>query len=177
MLTAFRFICNTNGRVEVDVCENRLPNVVHWQGRDTVGALGQDVLEHDWTNLLLYAFPLLTLSWGCYITAYIMLIASFWPKRPWFSLLLMLLPDPPCPLLIGSEMKGSDTAFILHRCGKLNVFMIAILQNNVHKRFIFHYQQYCEFLQNWLFLSWSSLKCIWQHCAPGINFPLGVHKV
>lgn len=82
----------------------------------------------------------LTLLWGCYITAYIMLIASFWLKRPRFSLLLMLLPGPPCPLPIRSTVLDEGVRCSVHTPLMWEVeCFLAILWNNVHKCFIFHH--------------------------------------
>lgn len=64
------------------------------------GALGQDALAHPWPKVLLYAFPPLSLIWPtlqriCEEGHRVLLVAPYWPARPWFPLLRSLCHDVP----------------------------------------------------------------------------------
>lgn len=67
---------------------------------DPPGPLGLDALAHDWPMTMLYAFPPFplipaTLDRVEMMGHQMLLIAPYWPRRPWFRLLLSLLSGTP----------------------------------------------------------------------------------
>ena len=70
-------------------------------------ALGQDALSLDWSSLVGYAFPpfsLLTkvIRKARMERASLILVAPYWPSRPWFPDLLGLTHSPPLKLEVSS---------------------------------------------------------------------------
>lgn len=64
------------------------------------GALGQDALAHPWPRVLLYAFPPLPLIFPTLQRVLreghrLLLVAPYWPARPWFPLLHRLCRGVP----------------------------------------------------------------------------------
>ncbi|XP_045545921.1 uncharacterized protein [Salmo salar] len=77
------------------------------------GPLNLDALAHDWPGLELYAFPPLfpliqavldrtRMAEHCQL-----LVAPYWPRQPWFSLLLSLLSGTPWQLPVRPELPAS----------------------------------------------------------------------
>lgn len=90
------------GRAEVDLFASRAsthcPLWFSWTEEDS--PLGQDALGHEWPSVFLYAFPPLplilpTLQRVLLRGHRLLLVAPFWPGRPWFPLLRKLCCSSP----------------------------------------------------------------------------------
>ena len=90
------------GRAEVDLFASRAstycPLWFSWMEEDS--PLGQDALGHEWPSVFLYAFPPLPLILPTLQRVLLrghrpLLVAPFWPVRPWFPLLRKLCCSSP----------------------------------------------------------------------------------
>ncbi|XP_014827275.1 PREDICTED: uncharacterized protein LOC106916513 [Poecilia mexicana] len=92
-----RLIWDLFGQAEVDLFATEESTHCHlWFSlTGAAGALGQDALAHPWPRVLLYAFPPLSLIWPTLQRVLeeghkMLLVAPYWPARPWFPLLWSL---------------------------------------------------------------------------------------
>lgn len=81
--------------------------------------LGQDALAHDWPPTLLYAFPPLplllpTLHRVLQQGHSLLLVAPFWPGRPWFPLLRRLCRSLPWHLPVRRDLLSQLAGQIWH---------------------------------------------------------------
>ncbi len=88
-------IWKTFGKAEVDLFASK--DNSHCP---TYYSKDREVLAHDWPNLLLYAFPPITLlpqvNW--YQGHKVLLVAPLWRNQPWLSELTQLLTAAPWPV-------------------------------------------------------------------------------
>ncbi|XP_037536617.1 uncharacterized protein LOC119413633 [Nematolebias whitei] len=83
------------------------------------GALGQDALAHPWPRVLLYAFPPLSLIWPTLQRVLeeghrMLLVAPYWPVRPWFPLLRSLCQGVPWCLPTRRDLLSQLGGLIWH---------------------------------------------------------------
>lgn len=85
------------------------------------GPLGWDALAHQWARCLLYAFPPLPLIWPTLQRVYgeghrLLLVAPYWPARPWFPLLRRLCRGEPWQLPDRRDLLSQLGGQIWHPC-------------------------------------------------------------
>lgn len=75
--------------------------------------LGVDALAHPWPNVLLYAFPPLSLIGSKFqrvreFKHALIMIAPFWPGKLWVAEIIPLLYDQPSPVAQRPSFSGQD---------------------------------------------------------------------
>lgn len=100
-----RKIWDLFGQAEVDLFASEVStHCPLWYSLHGVpGPLGRDALAHQWPQCLLYAFPPLPLIWPTLQRVlldghHLLLVAPYWPARPWFPLLHSLCHGVPWQL-------------------------------------------------------------------------------
>ncbi|XP_073725558.1 kinesin-like protein KIF6 isoform X3 [Misgurnus anguillicaudatus] len=99
------------GRAAVDLFASRenAKCPLYFSLRDENAPLGVDALAHPWPNVLLYAFPPLslispTLERVRENALSLLLIAPHWPGRPWLAEIVQLLQGEPWPLPLRRDL-------------------------------------------------------------------------
>ncbi|XP_020780058.2 uncharacterized protein LOC110159790 [Boleophthalmus pectinirostris] len=109
------------GRANVDLFASQetthCPLWFSWT--ECASPLGQDALAHDWPRTLLYAFPPFPLIFQTLLRVLqeghsLLLVAPFWPARPWFPLLLRLCSGPAQRLPSRRDLLSQLGGQILH---------------------------------------------------------------
>ena len=96
------------GRAQVDLFAS-LDNAHHplWYSMlEPPGPLGLDALAPDWPGLELYAFSPFPLIQAVLDRTRMAVVAPYWPRQPWFSLLLSLLSGTPWQLPLSPDLPG-----------------------------------------------------------------------
>ncbi|XP_029963540.1 uncharacterized protein LOC115400030 [Salarias fasciatus] len=87
--------------------------------RDRDAPLGADAFAHPWPNALLYAFPPLYLITPTLIRVKeqqlsLILIAPYWPSRPWMAELIQLVHGQPWPLPLRTDLVSQACGQVFH---------------------------------------------------------------
>ncbi|XP_029965627.1 uncharacterized protein LOC115401518 [Salarias fasciatus] len=87
--------------------------------RDRDAPLGADAFAHPWPNALLYAFPPLYLITPTLVRVKeqqlsLILIAPYWPSRPWMAELIQLVHGQPWPLPLRTDLVSQACGQIFH---------------------------------------------------------------
>ncbi|XP_045545924.1 uncharacterized protein [Salmo salar] len=107
-------LCDKFGRVQVDLFAS-LDNA-HCPLWYSTGPLGLDAVAHNWPGLELYDFPLIQAvpDWTRKAAHPLLLVAPYWLRRPWFSLLLSLLSGAPWQLPLRSDLLSQAGGTLWH---------------------------------------------------------------
>ena len=115
------FLFQTFGRPHIDLFASHLNNklTTFCSRRPHPKAWASDALSLNWDGLLTYAFPPLPLLQRVLLKlrrsrAMMILVAPFWPRQPWFPLILQMLVDLPLRLPQDPYLLSQRGGRILH---------------------------------------------------------------
>ncbi|XP_062386517.1 uncharacterized protein LOC134075064 [Sardina pilchardus] len=109
------------GRADVDLFASKENThcPLFFSMRDSSAPLGVDALAHSWPTGLLYAFPpveliMPTLERVRQDKLSLILVAPYWPAKPWHAEIISLLAEEPWPLPLRRDLLSQAGGEILH---------------------------------------------------------------